>query len=488
MNIVAHNLVAMNAQRQFNITTRKTAKVTEKLSSGYKINRAADDAAGLAISEKMRRQIRGLTQASANAQDGISMVMIADGALAEVHDMLHRGTELSIKSANGTLTDIDREYIQQEITHLKKEIDNIAERTTFNEIPVLKGKDIPPLISEADDIAVVGSLPAWVTSPSLSSKSLAEEYTTNENYVDNTTTPPTTSTVAVNHEASILDFSNFTGSDAQIKELAEGGFYTTCCTCNRHYSINFTQETTSTKEVTGSHYVYNIGIGGVTDTNELLQRIISGTENGNPNRHYTKLIADGDKLVVYDQRPNSNNNLNSLPSNNGSNWPNWSYYNSVTNANPSQGRGTFGPGVAMDLFDALAIQPYKTLPLQIGAEACQHLEIELPSISSLMLGLRDTDVSTQDGANYAIDTFKRALEYVSTERSRMGAYQNRLEHTIRNLDNVVENTQSSESAIRDADMASLMVQYSNQNILMQAGQAMMAQANQSNQGVLSLLG
>ena len=141
--VVQHNLAAMNANRMFLNNDRKKAKVTEKLSSGYRINRAADDAAGLAISEKMRRQIRGLTQASKNAQDGISMVQIADGAMAEVHEMLHRGTELSIKAANGTLTDEDRSYIQREIEQLKSEIDGIAERTNFNEIQVLKGKDFP---------------------------------------------------------------------------------------------------------------------------------------------------------------------------------------------------------------------------------------------------------------------------------------------------------------------------------------------------------
>lgn len=151
--VIQHNQLAMNANRMLGITNKKQASTTEKLSSGYRVNRAADDAAGLAISEKMRRQIRGLTQASANAQDGISMVQIADGAMAEVHEMLHRGTELSVKAANGTLTDDDRSYIQQEISQLKKEIDGISERTTFNEIQVLKGKDVP--VVEEDENAVI---------------------------------------------------------------------------------------------------------------------------------------------------------------------------------------------------------------------------------------------------------------------------------------------------------------------------------------------
>ena len=137
--VVQHNLTAMNSSRMLNITTDSQAKSTEKLSSGYKINRAADDAAGLAISEKMRRQIRGLTQASSNAQDGISCVQTAEGALAEVHDMLQRMTELAVKAANGTQTSADRGYINQEVQALVSEIDRVASTTTFNEQMLLDG-------------------------------------------------------------------------------------------------------------------------------------------------------------------------------------------------------------------------------------------------------------------------------------------------------------------------------------------------------------
>lgn len=171
--VIQHNLAAMNASRMYGTNNKKLSKMTEKLSSGYRVNRSADDAAGLAISEKMRRQIRGLTQASANAQDGIAMVQIADGAMAEVHEMLHRGTELSIKAANGTLTDTDRAYIQQEIKQLKTEIDSIADRTSFNEIQVLKGKDYPVVEPEAK-VIIAGSLPSFVTLGSTSH--MSEEY------------------------------------------------------------------------------------------------------------------------------------------------------------------------------------------------------------------------------------------------------------------------------------------------------------------------
>ena len=278
--VVQHNLTAMNSSRMLNITTDSQAKSTEKLSSGYKINRAADDAAGLAISEKMRRQIRGLTQASSNAQDGISCVQTAEGALTEVHDMLQRMNELAVKAANGTQTSADRGYINQEVQALVSEIDRVASTTTFNE-----------------------------------------------------------------------------------QNLLDGSF--------------------------------------------------------------------------------------------------------------------------------------KKVGLQVGAESNQLITLDIAAMSAKGLNLTkgaagtagNISVGGTDGKNAqaAIKTIKDALAQVSKQRADLGAVQNRLEHTIKNLDNVVENTTSAESSIRDTDMAAEMVRYSNNNILAQAGQSMLAQANQANQGVLSLL-
>jgi flagellin len=278
--VVQHNLTAMNSNRMLGITAGVQAKSTEKLSSGYRINRAADDAAGLAISEKMRRQIKGLTQASTNAQDGISCVQTAEGALAEVHDMLQRMNELAVQAANGTQTSADRGYINSEIQALVSEIDRVASTTTFNE-----------------------------------------------------------------------------------------------------------------------------------------QKLLDGT--------------------------------------------------------------------------------FKNKGLQVGAEANQVISISITGMSSKGLGLTSaanaaTNISvggtSATNAQKAITMIKSALATVSKQRSDLGAIQNRLEHTIKNLDNVVENTTAAESQIRDTDMASEMVKFSNNNILAQAGQAMLAQANQSNQGVLSILG
>ena len=268
--VVQHNMRAMNSNRMLNVNTQTQAKSTEKLSSGYKINRAADDAAGLSISEKMRRQIRGLTQASTNAQDGISCVQTAEGALNEVHDMLQRMNELAVKAANGTNQTDDATYIQNEIDQLVSEIDRVSSTTTFNE----------------------------------------------------------------------------------------------------------------------------------------------------------RMLLDGS---------------------------------------------------------------FTDIDLQVGSEKGHVITMSISEMSASGLGIDSVDVSDPTAAADHIATIKQAIQDVSTQRSALGAVQNRLEHTINNLDNVVENTTAAESRIRDTDMATEMVKYSNNNILAQAGQAMLAQSNQANQGVLSLL-
>ena len=297
--VVQHNLTAMNSNRMLGITTSQQAKSSEKLASGYKINRAADDAAGLSISEKMRRQIRGLTQASSNAQDGISMVQTAEGALGEVHDMLQRMNELAVKSSNETLTSVDRNYIQSEVDALTSEIDRVSDTTTFNEQYLLKGG----VTGEPSDQALELS--------------------------------------GIN-----LQVGSEKGQTINLK-------------------ISSMSFSAITRDVTSS-------VSSAIKTN--------GTKRG-----------------------------------------------------------------------------------------------------LLVCGTNGTTASS------AITVIKTALQAVSTMRSNLGAVQNRLEHTIKNLNNVVENTTSAESEIRDTDMATEMVKYSNNNILSQAGQSMLAQANKSNQGVLSLL-
>ncbi|MBD5529305.1 MAG: hypothetical protein HDR02_13010 [Lachnospiraceae bacterium] len=488
--IIQHNLAAMNANRMYLGTSRKQTKRSERLSSGYRINRAADDAAGLAISEKMRRQIRGLSQAVNNAQDGISMVQIADGAMAEVQDMLHRGTELSVKAANGTLQDEDRSYIQREIAQIKEEIDKISDRTTFNKIWVLKGKDVPKPEGNTE-VIIAGGLPTWVKLGSTTGV-MSEVYTTTQNYESTTTDPNDGSTTTtqgqenIDHEAATLDFSKFTGSAAQLKELENNGFHTTCCTCTNHYSVKFTMGTTSSMEQSGSHYIYNVGIGDVKDADELLNRIVKAMDNGYPQSHYTKLAVDtaSKKLIIYDDRSRDTDPIPSAADTTIT-WSGWSNPYFDTRAGGDYGK--FAPGTAYSKDDVDKLAKVDLVILQVGTEMGHEIGIELPSISASSLKIQDVDLSTQSGAKEAIAAFEKALKYVSEERSRMGAYQNRLEHTINNLNNVIENTQASESAIRDTDMAQLMVEYANGNILAQAGMAMLSQANMKNEGVLALL-
>lgn len=491
MNVIAHNLAAMNVQRQFGINRNQKSKSTEKLSSGYKINRSADDAAGLAISEKMRSQIRGLSQASRNAQDGVSLIQVADAAMEEVHAMLRRGAELSVQAANDTLSDSDRQCIQKEIAQLQTEIDSLASRANFNEIKVLKG-GMPASSEYTEEVDINGSLPSWVTR---SSDTQLEDL----NYV----TPPTTytyldangvtQTVQYNneHAAASVDFSAFTGTQDQIDDLAGNGFHSTCCTCSRNYSVVFTKDTSSSMEMSGGHYIYKVGIGDLVGSTgeELAKRIYEATNSGKMDNHYTQMEIDpanSSKIWIYDKRPLNTQDDIGIPAD-ASNIHSTDLYATQfgVTSDIANGYGVFGPGYATgkgtdDIQDG-------DLIFQIGAKAGQTLEIKLPAISSGRLGVAYLDVSTQEGSSQAISAFQDAIIMVSEERSRMGAYQNRLEHTIDSLNQTEENTQASESRIRDTDMAKEMVKYSKYDILEQIGYAMMSHANQNNQGILNLL-
>ena len=344
--VVQHNITAMNSNRMLGLTTSSQAKSTEKLSSGYKINRAADDAAGLSISEKMRRQVRGLTQAAANAQDGISVVQTAEGALNEVEDMLQRMNELAVKGENGTLTTVDRASIQAEIKQLMSEVDRVQSTTTFNEMNLLDGSFIKGLQVGAE---------------------------------------------AGQHiEISVANMSMF-GLASNIE--------------SKMYSkVTYNNLTAGTTTVTGTTY---------TKTGNTVQ-------GGAESKKISTWAAMGTK------------------------------YNKTTMSST----------VATKL---------------------------IQTFMNLTTGKASTVATTQD-FNSLNAFIKGALQLVSSQRSDLGAIQNRLEHTINNLNNIVENTTSAEAAIRDTDIATEMVRYSNNQILQQAGTSMLSQANQSNQLALSLLG
>ncbi len=416
--VVQHNLTAMNSNRMLNITTKTQAKATEKLSSGYKINRAADDAAGLSIIEKMRKQIRGLTQASANAQDGISAVQTAEGALTEVHDMLQRMNELAVKAANGTNSSDDRDYIQAEVNQLVTEIDRVATTTKFNETYLLKG-------TNGND---VGKL----------------TYATAAGAITELTTAGLTAGDGIQ---------TLTGANAKSAATNVNG----------------------TDDKDGTYKVTKISINNVTYTyysdftkgeNGLsLQDAVEKYKTANSAE---KVATDLSKLGDLIKADNSANLKEA----------------SVTINSDSKLEAKLS--AFADLNKGLDVS------LHVGADSTKDnkigLTIEMMSARGLNINGIKVDGATGDNATASIDTIKAAIQKVSEQRSALGAVQNRLEHTINNLDNVVENTQSAESAIRDTDMAKQMVTYSNNNILAQAGQAMLAQSNQANQGVLSLLG
>ncbi len=416
--VVQHNLTAMNSNRMLGITAKTQAKATEKLSSGYKINRAADDAAGLSISEKMRKQIRGLTQASANAQDGISAVQTAEGALTEVHDMLQRMNELAVKAANGTNSKDDRDYIQAEVDQLVVEIDRVATTTKFNETYLLKGTDSDGKEGNLKFTAAATALTAsGGTAPTFDSDGKTK--------IEGTA------------KASSATTENGIGSYKPATVTVKGQVYTLV--------EDFAAASGTTKTV-----------------DDLLK-----AKNTGSTPTFFKSVADMEAQIKKDFGADVKDVK--------------IYY-----GNDSAKKLTAEITAFSDLNKAT------DLSLHVGADSTKDNKINLSieMMSARGLGVNGIKVYGDDfeNATASIDTIKSAIQKVSEQRSALGAVQNRLEHTINNLDNVVENTTSAESAIRDTDMASQMVTYSNNNILAQAGQAMLAQANQSNQGVLSLLG
>ena len=392
--VVQHNLTAMNSNRMLGITTSSQAKSTEKLSSGYKINRAADDAAGLSISEKMRKQIRGLSQASLNAQDGISAVQTAEGALNEVQDMLQRMNELAVKAANGTMSEDDMNYVQNEIDQLVTEIDRVAETTKFNETYLLKGDENKTQITD---------------------------------------------TVYDNLDLSLVEAEMADGSKLTITEGVNGAA-----------TVNF---------------VSGLADGSTWNGKEVTTGTVVGEGQIGITAARTEELAAMNKVMG-------------------------SYYEEMgLKTKPTLASGDVGVQANDTTFK---YDGAVTFSLHVGADASSSNKImmRIESMDAQSLHVDDLKVSgeTSAPATRAIDTIAEAIQKVSKQRSALGAVQNRLEHTVANLDNVVENTTAAESQIRDTDMATEMVKFSNNNILAQAGQAMLAQANQTNQGVLSLLG
>ena len=657
--VVQHNMQAMNANRMLNVTTSTQAKSTEKLSSGYKINRAADDAAGLTISEKMRKQIKGLDQASTNAEDGVSAVQTAEGALTEVHSMLQRMNELAVQASNGTNSESDRSAIQDEISQLTTEIDRVAETTKFNETYLLKGNtdgttsdmkinahdaglkgvltdngdnatfELPKDLEKGDKVTIAGTeytigdkagtstTDGYDTYANVKDSVISagdsvtdtngntykfvdkianannwnagtkftitdeqgnsKEYTiadatdltqmqikdtdakeliakelanpshkvTMTAYNDGTTTKDVNAEVVSsldNKERSSVAWAGKTVDAFATKTTANGGLDSADGSAVKSVSIGGKDTTITTKKPVSSSDIADVvgsmkagdklKVGNTTLTiadktdakngeytvTDALKAINVNADDmdavefaiKSSNKDGIKMLAskgitndatadatptlDGTNAVTVVGATSSDNNANTITK--------AEAYEKMAKelqtassigtddgaeakvTNHGNGKFTIEKGTA-SVTDSLSFS------LHVGADAdmTNKITVGIDSMSAAGLGIKGINVKDDSGmaATYAIDAIADAVSKVSAQRSSLGAVQNRLEHTIANVDNVVENTTSAESRIRDTDMAEEMVNYSKNNILAQAGQSMLAQANQSNQGVLSLL-
>ncbi len=547
--VVQHNLTAMNSNRMLGLTAASQSKSTEKLSSGYKINRAADDAAGLSISEKMRKQIRGLTQASANAQDGISAVQTAEGALTEVHDMLQRMNELAVKAANGTNSEDDRSYIQNEVDALIEEIDRVAETTKFNETYLLKGdkNEEGSIDFQYKDVKRASTNLYNATDGTLYKEAGAALSADDVSNIDDYTTAIKGKTAATNGAATLkeqtnktdlyLGYANDAGGTSYVKisagdltfdasgnvtaikdgvlgalngdatdkaaDIAQSDIVGKAVTAFHKTAANDAADAATnlkaTKYTTTSA-LYNVdGTQAFADATEITDATYTDITS-----YYTDIEGDTTQAAtaaanvktepykLYDKDGNgvSENGIQSYfkADENGE----MVYQGGLYDENGDEVPTT--PDAIANYVDTSEKQDVGVLDisLHVGADATENnqitMKIEAMSAKGIGVDGLKVDGASDKNALDAIETIKSAIQKVSTQRSALGAIQNRLEHTINNLDNVVENTTAAESQIRDTDMATEMVKYSNNNILAQAGQAMLAQANQSNQGVLSLLG
>ena len=464
--VVQHNMQAMNANRMLNVTTGQQAKSTEKLSSGYRINRAADDAAGLTISEKMRKQIRGLDQASTNAQDGVSSVQTAEGALTEVHSMLQRMNELAVQAANGTNSkESDRQAIQDEIDQLTTEIDRVAETTKFNEIYLLKGDNASTknVYMKGHDAGLKGALTDSAKSATFVMDTLkagdkykiaGKEYTIGSSKTEITTA---INAFATADNEITIDGISYTYKDANGGKAA-GWYKDGDQTNGTAIVVADTVKGGSKASVNGKDYT------AMTDQD-------------------ANYIDDDDSSVITAAEAKKKIKAELLAAN--------SIGTVNGDATVSDGADAAGKTTYTITKGYATVADTLSFNLHVGADAdmTNKITVDIDVMNSANLGVKGLNVTDATGtaATYAVDAISDAIAKVSSQRSALGAVQNRLEHTIDNLDNIVENTTTAESRIRDTDMAEEMVEYSKNNILAQAGQSMLAQANQSNQGVLSLL-
>ena len=424
---INHNIAAMNTYRQLTGNNSATSKSLEKLSSGLKINRAGDNAAGLAISEKMRGQIRGLDQASTNANDGISLIQTAEGALNETHSILQRMRELAVQSSNDTNTDDDRQEIQKEINQLTQEIDRISSDTEFNTQKLLNG-------DKAIDYTKAAALSGVVKDVSFDAGVAGGTYN-----------------VAVTVSGAVTSGSNLTGG-------LSGATVTTTTTNLEVGSYNLTIDATKKIATITDVEGRTVETANLNDTKVIADINLSGLYAANGTMSIKVNTAKKETITVKDLATNTVKGIN---------------VDLAFNATTTSG--------------TITVDASKSVRFQIGSNTGQGTSLNIGDMGAKELGVNALDLTTQAGADFAITTIDKALSQVSSERAKLGAVQNRLEHTINNLGTSSENLTAAESRIRDVDMAKEMMEFTKNNILSQASQTMLAQANQQPQGVLQLL-
>lgn len=604
--VIQHNLSAFNTNRQLGIVFEQKATLAEKLASGYRINKSADDAAGLAISEKMRRQIRGLKQGIANTEDGISLCQVADGALEEVHDMLQRMNQLAIQAANGTNSDTDRSYIQNEISMLVTEIDRIGDTTAFNEIKVFEGDyhksgsasmitgsttistsakkeldfdkitldcslDQGPFDASSDmkDMKLVATdgVDSWsliyedgLTSiPNIrgqyvvngQSKEFIYQFGSSSNALVNSSV----GNYQANESGGVKSWSrdvvleNADGLNLTIRQTVKlepkqqnSQYFTISYNVINNSTFSLTYDFLQNIDIAYNSYDYGedyylsgaqkLGQTAMYTTNAEYTAIAGNSHihNSIPSEFsvinvdealaFTEKIvcnagdggAAADTLVFgkYDDSIFMWNHYSDagLKSILGQTTDDedmvfnmiWSNRTVTSGASDkiSYKQGIYATMHDTNLPDSVLAQIGKNVVggkqdipqhiwIQAGCDVGDGMMLTLSAMDGEVLGIDEISVTTEKNASKAIDKVSKAIQIVSAQRSRIGAYQNRLEHTIKNEENIVENTTASESKIRDTDMAKTMVWFSNVSILQQAGQSMLAQTNQSNEGILTLL-
>lgn len=488
---IQHNIMALNSNRQLGVNNSAVSKSLEKLSSGFRINRAGDDAAGLAISEKMRAQITGLNTAQKNAQDGVSLVQTAEGALTEVHSMLNRMVELADQSANGTYdNEVDRANLQKEIASLKDEINRIADSTNFNGINLLDGSlsaaklDVKSASINGNPItptvnAATGTTSAFAVKAGANGtkQTLTVEYADESGTLHEVEVEYTSGNSVAANDTAIL-------GALQKSELAsvfditsdKGGNFTLTSKVGGENGAKLTG--ISTTDTTASDVVK---AGAVTKGKNETVTLTNGAQN----------IAAGDTIVLNGKTYEFVANTSSKPKTEGATAIVVGVDDDATIANLNtalENAGVKATKAGANLVLS-ATKDGAALTLQIGdtSEDFNQMNVSVGDMHTAALGIADIDISTQAGAKAAVDKIKSAINSVSSTRGDLGAIQNRLEHTINNLSVTAENMTAAESRIRDVDMANEMMAYTKNNILVQSSQAMLAQANQLPQGVLQLL-